>query len=70
MRLIERWTCIFALGLMAAAPLSAQNRLSPGMSHEPEEVLSMACSPTRPSPCRARTCRAACREHPDCRDGA
>ena len=46
MTMSRRSACIFVICLMAAAPLSAQQRLSAGMSHVPEEVLSMACSPT------------------------
>jgi hypothetical protein len=46
MNFLGRSTRIFVIGLMAAAPLSAQQRLSPGMSHLPEDVLSMACAPT------------------------
>jgi hypothetical protein len=46
MTLLGRSTCVFVIGLMAAAPLSAQRRLSPGMSHLPEDVMAMACAPT------------------------
>jgi len=46
MRLNGGSTCIFVIGLMAAASLSAQDRPAPGMSHVPEDVLAMACAPT------------------------
>ena len=46
MTLWGRSTRILVIGLMAAAPLSAQQRLPQGVTHLPEDVLSMACAPT------------------------
>jgi len=46
MRLNGRSTCLFVIGLTAAASVSAQDRPAPFMSHVSEDVTSMACAPT------------------------